>query len=362
MVREAIVSVTSAGTATSQSGCSRLCILLYILNKYQPQEEVKIVNEKIKGALRLLSRMSVIDTKDGVEEDEEEDEHCEAALTVSSAIIKNLSEDVEMKDPPQLTVRPAQTSTKSSTKPKSSTKSKQDQVTGKPKAVKHKPNRDLSEDSEIKFRPSAFYPQQPVQKGTLHSPLINSEDAAAAASAVKSPKSVTSSPGSQKAKPGPRPKLSLKNINKENKNEKTVKVKKPAGMSVAKENRDKVKSVKKVKNVVKKLAKGGEGKVKKVKRLGPDGKPLAKVPGAGLNKKPLKLSPILQAICGGKLELTRNEAVAQVWTYIKAKSLQDSEDKKQINCDAKMKALTKRTTIKSHEIFSALTENMAQKA
>ena len=69
-----------------------------------------------------------------------------------------------MKDPPQLTVRPAQTSTKSSTKPKSSTKSKQDQVTGKPKAVKHKPNRDLSEDSEIKFRPSAFYPQQPVQK------------------------------------------------------------------------------------------------------------------------------------------------------------------------------------------------------
>ena len=52
----------------------------------------------------------------------------------------------------------------------------------------------------------------------------------------------------------------------------------------------------------------------------------------------------------------------QVWTYIKAKSLQDSEDKKQINCDAKMKALTKRTTIKSHEIFSALTENMAQKA
>ena len=75
MVREAIVSVTSAGTATSQSGCSRLCILLYILNKYQPQEEVKIVNEKIKGALRLLSRMSVIDTKDGVEEDEEEDEH-----------------------------------------------------------------------------------------------------------------------------------------------------------------------------------------------------------------------------------------------------------------------------------------------
>ena len=127
-------------------------------------------------------------------------------------------------------------------------------------------------------------------KGTLHSPLINSEDAAAAASAVKSPKSVTSSPGSQKAKPGPRPKLSLKNINKENKNEKTVKVKKPAGMSVAKENRDKVKSVKKVKNVVKKLAKGGEGKVKKVKRLGPDGKPLAKVPGAGLNKKPLKLS------------------------------------------------------------------------
>ena len=88
----------------------------------------------------------------------------EAALNVSSAIIKNLSEDVEMKDPPQLTVRPAQTSTKSSTKPKSSTKSKQDQVTGKPKAVKHKPNRDVSEDSEIKFRPSAFYPQQPVQK------------------------------------------------------------------------------------------------------------------------------------------------------------------------------------------------------
>merc|ERR1711974_553836 len=130
-------------------------------------------------------------------------------------------------------VRPSHTSAKSSTKPKSSTKSKQDQVTVKRKAIKHKANRDASEDSEIKFRPSAFYPQQQNQNGSVcvkSAPLINSEDAAAAASAVKSPKSVPSSPGSQKSKPGPRPKLSLKNINKENKNEKTVKVKKPAGM------------------------------------------------------------------------------------------------------------------------------------
>ena len=107
----------------------------------------------------------------------------------------------------------------------------------------------------------------------------------------------------------------------------------------------KVKAVKKVKKVVKELAADGTTVIKKVKKVG------------CLNVRPQKLSSTLQAIVGKK-PLTRNAAVKSIWVYIKAKNLQDPNEKRTINCDAKMKALTKKDKIQAREIFAALTEHM----
>lgn len=311
MVREAIVSVTSGMPPNlSSQGCSRLCVLLYILNKYKPQEDVCVVNEKIKGALRLLSTMEVVG---GANDEDDEDEDIQVDPP-----------SVEDQEPPQLTVRSAQAS-----KPKGTKKATKEKVAAK---VRHK---DDDEDSEVKFKPSQFYPKVANTAVT-----VSKSDAAAAASAVAAPKAG-------------RPKLSVKNSDKDQ----AKKVKK-AALSVAKENRDKVKAVKKVKKVVKELAADGTTVVKKVKKV----KKLAKELGAnqrqaGFNVKPLKLSTTLQAILG-KQPLTRNAAVKNIWVYIKAKNLQDPDEKRTINCDAKMKALTKRDKIQSSEIFAALTEHM----
>ena len=131
---------------------------------------------------------------------------------------------------------------------------------------------------------------------------------------------------------------------------------KKAALSAAKENRDKVKTSKKVKKVVKDLAEGGGKKAKKAKGQVSGGG--EKGENHGINKQPLKLSAALQSICGGPSELTRNEAIKGIWSYIKAKNLQDPNDKKTIHCDAKMRAMTKKETIQNSDIFAALSGHM----
>jgi chromatin remodeling complex protein RSC6 len=52
--------------------------------------------------------------------------------------------------------------------------------------------------------------------------------------------------------------------------------------------------------------------------------------------QPKKLSPELEAIVG-KGPMPRSEIVKKIWVYIKGNNLQDTKDKKMINCDAKLK-------------------------
>ena len=49
-------------------------------------------------------------------------------------------------------------------------------------------------------------------------------------------------------------------------------------------------------------------------------------------------SPALATVCGEE-KLRRTEVVKQIWAYIKGKDLQNPENKREIICDAKLKAV-----------------------
>ncbi|MED6119160.1 hypothetical protein PIB30_009262 [Stylosanthes scabra] len=54
--------------------------------------------------------------------------------------------------------------------------------------------------------------------------------------------------------------------------------------------------------------------------------------------KPRKISTEMQAICGVD-EISRTQALKQIWAYIKENNLQDPENKKIIICDEKLKKI-----------------------
>jgi len=54
--------------------------------------------------------------------------------------------------------------------------------------------------------------------------------------------------------------------------------------------------------------------------------------------KPLKLTADLEAVVG-KGPLPRSEVVKKLWAYIKKNGLQDQKNKRNINADAKLKAV-----------------------
>jgi chromatin remodeling complex protein RSC6 len=54
--------------------------------------------------------------------------------------------------------------------------------------------------------------------------------------------------------------------------------------------------------------------------------------------KPMKVSPELEVIVGAG-PMPRTEVTKKLWVYIKANKLQDATNKRQINPDAKLKAV-----------------------
>ncbi len=54
--------------------------------------------------------------------------------------------------------------------------------------------------------------------------------------------------------------------------------------------------------------------------------------------QPKKLSAELEAVVG-KGPMPRSEIVKKLWVYIKANNLQDTKDKRTVNCDAKLKPI-----------------------
>ena len=75
-------------------------------------------------------------------------------------------------------------------------------------------------------------------------------------------------------------------------------------------------------------------------------------------QKPVQLSGELEALIG-KGPMTRAQVTSKVWEYIKANSLQDSKDKRQINPDAKLGAVIGKDQISMFKMTGAVSKHMS---
>ena len=74
--------------------------------------------------------------------------------------------------------------------------------------------------------------------------------------------------------------------------------------------------------------------------------------------KPVTLSPELEGVVG-KGPLTRAQVTSKVWDHIKANKLQDSKDKRMINPDAKLGAVTGNNQISMFKMTSAVSKHLS---
>lgn len=75
-------------------------------------------------------------------------------------------------------------------------------------------------------------------------------------------------------------------------------------------------------------------------------------------QKPVTLSGDLEAVIG-KGPMTRAEVTSKVWEYIKANSLQDQTDKRQINPDAKLGAVIGKDQISMFKMTAAVSKHLS---
>ena len=75
-------------------------------------------------------------------------------------------------------------------------------------------------------------------------------------------------------------------------------------------------------------------------------------------QKPVTLSGDLEAVIG-KCPMTRAQVTSKVWEYIKANSLQDTKDKRQINPDAKLGAVIGKDQISMFKMTAAVSKHLS---
>jgi len=75
-------------------------------------------------------------------------------------------------------------------------------------------------------------------------------------------------------------------------------------------------------------------------------------------QKPVQLSGDLEAVVG-KGPMTRAEVTSKVWEYIKANGLQDAQDKRQINPDAKLGAVIGKDRISMFKMTAAVSKHLS---
>jgi len=73
---------------------------------------------------------------------------------------------------------------------------------------------------------------------------------------------------------------------------------------------------------------------------------------------PLKPSEALAEIVGGK-PLPRTEVVKRIWAYIKKNGLQDRKNKREINADAKLKAVVRKDKITMFELAKLTSKHLS---
>ncbi|MEL7446322.1 MAG: SWIB/MDM2 domain-containing protein [Pseudomonadota bacterium] len=74
-------------------------------------------------------------------------------------------------------------------------------------------------------------------------------------------------------------------------------------------------------------------------------------------QKPVQLSSELENVVG-KGPMTRAQVTSKVWEYIKGNGLQDSQDKRQINPDAKLGAVIGTAQISMFKMTAAVSKHL----
>ena len=74
---------------------------------------------------------------------------------------------------------------------------------------------------------------------------------------------------------------------------------------------------------------------------------------------PLAPSAALAEVVGAK-PLPRTEAVSKMWAYIKKNGLQDKKNKREINADAKLKAVLKKDKVSMFELAALISKNLSK--
>ncbi|MEC9067967.1 SWIB/MDM2 domain-containing protein [Pelagerythrobacter marinus] len=75
-------------------------------------------------------------------------------------------------------------------------------------------------------------------------------------------------------------------------------------------------------------------------------------------QKPVNLSSDLENVVG-KGPMTRAQVTSKVWDYIKANNLQDSQDKRMINPDAKLGAVIGNSQISMFKMTAAVSKHLS---
>jgi chromatin remodeling complex protein RSC6 len=75
-------------------------------------------------------------------------------------------------------------------------------------------------------------------------------------------------------------------------------------------------------------------------------------------QKPVNLSADLEAVVG-KGPMTRAQVTSKVWEYIKAKGLQDSKDKRQINPDGLLGKVIGNSQISMFKMTAAVSKHLS---
>jgi chromatin remodeling complex protein RSC6 len=74
-------------------------------------------------------------------------------------------------------------------------------------------------------------------------------------------------------------------------------------------------------------------------------------------QKPVTLSAALEAVVGAG-PMTRAQVTSKIWEYIKAHNLQDANDKRQINPDAKLGAVIGNDQISMFKMTAAVSKHL----
>jgi upstream activation factor subunit UAF30 len=93
------------------------------------------------------------------------------------------------------------------------------------------------------------------------------------------------------------------------------------------------------------------------KKAAKKAKPKSKRKASAAFMRPLTLSPTLQEVLGSK-PLPRTEVVKKLWVYIKKNGLQDSKNRRNINADAKLKAVFGKATVNMFEMTKLVSKHL----